>query len=200
MSTLIWMATICTFMGAMEKILSILFSSVFFSRSFASQVEASQRKLAKKFGEVNYKKNDFRLELTLIGPYAMWIDCWMTRTVPGWPKCHSQSQSPCPRPSSPTVAPGLAWQSPAFFPSLPTAPLPSVACFQYGVSWQTEKFCWRESLSKYIYLVRQYIGHGRSADFVGSTIDCSTWVQLKVSSFHISSLHGVYGLFKGLLM
>ena len=52
----------------------------------------------------------------------------MTRSVPGWPKCPNWGRSccsPCPRPSSLTAAPGLAWQSPACFPPLPL-PSPSL--------------------------------------------------------------------------
>ena len=113
----------------------------------------------------------------------MCIDLWMTRTVPGWPKCLGGGRScccPCPRPSSPKPAPGLAWQSPACFPPLPNAPLPSVACLQHEVSWQTEQFCLEQSLSSYVHLVYP----GRSADCAGSPIDCSNWVLLQLYSFH----------------
>ena len=113
----------------------------------------------------------------------MCIHLWMTRTVPGWPKCLGGGRScccPCPRPSSPKPAPGLAWQSPACFPPLPNAPLPSVACLQHEVSWQTEQFCLEQSLSSYVHLVYP----GRSADCAGSPIDCSNWVLLQLYSFH----------------
>ena len=45
---------------------------------------------------------------------------------------------------------------------------------QYGVSWHTEMFCSEQSLSSYVHLVYQHIGHGRSAESAGSPRDCST--------------------------
>ena len=116
----------------------------------------------------------------------MCLHIWITRTVPGWPKCQEGGRRcccPCPRPSSPTPAPGPAWQSPACFPPLANAPLPSVACLQHGVSWQTNQFCSKQSLSSYVYLIY----HGRSADCVGLPIDCSNWVQLQLYSFVLPS-------------
>ena len=122
----------------------------------------------------------------------------MTRTVPGWPKCQGGGRKcccPCPRPSSPTPAPGRAWHSPACFRPLPNAPLPYVAGLQHEVSWQTEQFCSEQSLSSNDHLFY----HGRSADCVGSPIDCSNWVQLQLYSFHFLYAAWWWALSNGLI-
>ena len=106
----------------------------------------------------------------------------MTRTISGWPKCVEEGMysCQCSRSSSTTPAPGPAWQSPACFPTLPNAPLPSVACVQ--VSWQTEQLCSERSWSRYVHLVY----HGRLPDCAcaGLPRDCSKGVQLQLYSFH----------------
>ena len=68
----------------------------------------------------------------------------------------------------------------SMLPPLPNAPLPSVACLQHEISWQTNQFCSEQSLSSYVHLVY----YGRSANCAGSPIDCSNWVQRQLFSFH----------------
>ena len=66
-----------------------------------------------------------------------------------------------------------------------------VVSLQHEFSWQTEQFCWKQSLSSYVHLVY----HGRSANSAGSPIDCSNWVQLQ-----LYSLHFIYSAWWALLL
>ena len=129
--------------------------------------------------KVQCRKKAFKLDNIYLCAYLVWFHLWMTMTVPGWPRCQGGGRRcccPCPRPSSPTPA----WQSPACFPPLTNAPLPSVACLRNKVSWQTNQFCSEQSLSSHVHLVY----HWKSANCAGSPIDCSNWVQLQLYSFH----------------
>ena len=110
-------------------------------------------KMLEKF---NAGKRHLKKEYIHTCAYLVCLHLWMTGTVPGWPKSQEVERRcccPCPRPSSSTPAPGPAWQSPACLPPPPNAPLPSVACWQHEVSWQTNQFCSEQSLSSYGYLV-----------------------------------------------